>query len=313
MRALWVLGVTLLLTTVLCVAAPIALARASAAGQASGHHPSSFVAQWCSESANPSCFADDLNGTGSWTVVLTWRPPAGVHVVGYEVIANQSTGVPGFTPNPIYVANGLARNVFFSPNSSNDVVLGTNERAGWGLNPTQNWEFGICATPKSHPKACDSLSNYTLTSLHALFPGGTVATPLNVTAVWAPPLLYVNWTDGLGTLEANFFRVGALTGPVCDQPPTLAEWNATTWRHDTTRNETPPSNTSFVFGGTLTSQFNNTTLCVYVEAVNTSIGDGNTTLYPHGFPSAPVVLETGTAEPTVAGGVPGALRSLSGS
>jgi len=249
-------------------------------------------ANWCANvPEEDGCVQALANGTANWTVLLNWTAPAnGTPAAEVYVIANQSTATPFFS-----TAANLSRAVRFPANATDSVVLGTNLKLGWGLNPTQNWLFGLCAVAQGQ-SGCLSISAFTVTvRLEALFPSGTINGPSNITLAWTPrctttcsgDYLTVSWAYENGLLTANFFRVGLLNGSVCLQPPTLAEWNRTTWRENTTTGR------SYRFGGLDVKALENKDLCAYVEAVNSSIGNGITTIYSHGLPAKEGLLTPG--------------------
>jgi len=245
-------------------------------------YPTELKAAWCAQvPTEGGCAATAANGTENWTVMLTMTWPANDTPTSFYVAANQSTGTPF-----IGTAANLSRDQRFAVNATDSVVMGTNLHLGWGLNPTQNWIFAVCAGP------CLYLSSFVVsTNLSALVPNGTIAAPSTVSLAWQGGCgtncpLVVGWSYAEANLTANFFRVGLLNGSLCLRGPTLAQWNATNWRHNTTANDSYPSpDRTYTFYGEPYSVLSDKDVCAYVEAVNRSIGDGVHTIYPHGLPA----------------------------
>lgn len=274
-------------------AACAALVLLTMLGAAAGHHPApagavyplSLEARWCANApAQDGCVATAANGTANWTVLLTMTWAANETPTAFTVLANQSIGTPFLGS-----ADNLSRSQEFPVNATGSVVMGTDLKRGFGLNPTQSWIFGVCSG------SCLFVANFTevTATLSPLFPNGTIA---GASAEWLSWIgqhhVRVGWTYTQAALTANFFRVGLLTGLICLRPPSLAQWNATTWRRNTTPNDSFPSpDRTYTFGGLNSSKPGLNYVCAYVEAVNTSIGDGIRTLYPHGFPRAEAFWE----------------------
>ncbi|HYA10412.1 MAG TPA: hypothetical protein VEH10_01890 [Thermoplasmata archaeon] len=252
-------------------------------GRSEAFGPGNLTAAWCAQVGRlDGCPA---GGAANWTVLLRWTPSKNTSFV---LVANQSLRTP--TLHNFHDYAKFARWFSFS-NSSGDVVLGSTST--WGLNPTQNWRFGLCYLPvlTSDHEICPANETVSTVTLRALSPGGTMAGPTNLSARLNGTSVVVTWNYENATLAANFFRVAELSGAVCGSRPSLARWNATTWRYNVTDWNGTGKHTqaSYTFGGSYPPKVKQ--VCVYVEAVNTSIGNGPNTIYPHGFPAKDFVLK----------------------
>ena len=253
--------------------------------------PYGLTATRCSQAPqNPACAPYIARADAQWVVLLHWDLPSnGTAPAEYRLAANQSVGLASLTES-----STPARLVYFPSNATNTVLLGTNLRKGWGLNPAQNWMFGLCAINASNP--CSSWwASVTTTGLSAVLPG-SIDPPTNLSARWSMcdrGCVNVSWSYRQGWISASFFRVGLLTGKVCLGTPTLAEWNTTSWRQHATPNGSQPSNARWYVYSGLNPALAHAPICAYVEAVNRSIGDGLNTIYPHGLPAADAVLLPG--------------------